>query len=174
MPVVLPTFEASTPQSVRKVLTDLVNAANALQGHVEQAQAVAARAARFGGGATPVLIEQVRRALSATGSDPLDLTSSLGTGLTQLTGEVLAGPGTGSVPASLSTTGVVPGSYGGPHAIPVLAVDSKGRIVAITAVGIDAGVEAAGYWSPLTNGDATTPELIFADGDTISVWTPTP
>ena len=36
-----------------------------------------------------------------------------------------------------------------------------------------ADVEAAGYWSPLTNGDATTPELVFADGDTISVWTET-
>lgn len=35
-------------------------------------------------------------------------------------------------------------------------------------------IEAAGYWSPLTNGDVANPELIFAAGDTISVWTPTP
>lgn len=35
-------------------------------------------------------------------------------------------------------------------------------------------VEAVGYWSPLTNGDPVTPELIFADGDVIMVWTPTP
>lgn len=35
-------------------------------------------------------------------------------------------------------------------------------------------VESLGYWSPLTNGDPVTPELVFASGDTISVWTPTP
>jgi hypothetical protein len=33
--------------------------------------------------------------------------------------------------------------------------------------------ETAGYWSPLTNGDTTTPELVFAAGDTITVWTET-
>lgn len=36
-------------------------------------------------------------------------------------------------------------------------------------------VSAVGYWSPLTNGDPVTPELVFdMAGDTISVWTPTP
>lgn len=34
------------------------------------------------------------------------------------------------------------------------------------------GVAGLGYWSPLTNGDLTFPEVIFALGDTISVWTP--
>jgi hypothetical protein len=34
-------------------------------------------------------------------------------------------------------------------------------------------IQNTGYWSPLTNGDVTTPELIFALGDTISVFTPT-
>lgn len=42
------------------------------------------------------------------------------------------------------------------------------------ASGTAADVESAGYWSPLTNGDVTTPELVFALGDTIAVWTPTP
>lgn len=32
-------------------------------------------------------------------------------------------------------------------------------------------VNAAGYWSPLTNGDPYAPELIMSDGDTIAVWT---
>lgn len=31
-----------------------------------------------------------------------------------------------------------------------------------------------GYWSPLTDGDLIEAELIFANGDTIAVWTPTP
>lgn len=31
-----------------------------------------------------------------------------------------------------------------------------------------------GYWSPLTNGDPVSPELIFdGDGDTVAVWTST-
>ena len=36
-----------------------------------------------------------------------------------------------------------------------------------------ASVEAAGYWSPLTNGSTSSPELVFASGDTITVWTET-
>lgn len=33
-------------------------------------------------------------------------------------------------------------------------------------------VQAAGYWSPLTNGNPASPELIFDDeGDAIAVWT---
>lgn len=36
-------------------------------------------------------------------------------------------------------------------------------------------VAAVGYWSELTNGDPVAPELIFdSNGDTISVFTPTP
>jgi hypothetical protein len=36
----------------------------------------------------------------------------------------------------------------------------------------DAVTAPAGYWSPLTNGDPVAPELIFAAGDTLAVWTP--
>lgn len=35
-------------------------------------------------------------------------------------------------------------------------------------------VESKGYWSPLTDGDPDETELIFADGDAIMVWVPTP
>lgn len=42
--------------------------------------------------------------------------------------------------------------------------------------GVDAAyVRDLGFWSPLTNGDPVTPEIIFdSDGDTIAVWTATP
>lgn len=43
---------------------------------------------------------------------------------------------------------------------------------AITGAFKAGAVEAAGYWSPLTNGDEANPELIFASGDTIMVWAP--
>jgi len=47
-------------------------------------------------------------------------------------------------------------------------VGRRGSVVGFTAI------EAFGYWSPLTNGDPVTPELIFAAGDAIAVWTATP
>lgn len=42
------------------------------------------------------------------------------------------------------------------------------------ASGSAADVEAAGYWSPLTNGDVASPEIVFVLGDTIAIWTATP
>ena len=33
-------------------------------------------------------------------------------------------------------------------------------------------IENTGYWSPLTDGVVSAPELVFSQGDTIAVWTP--
>lgn len=53
------------------------------------------------------------------------------------------------------------------------AAGAKGWQPFITSGGGGGGDTGAGYWSPLTNGDWDSPELIFASGDTIAVWTAT-
>jgi hypothetical protein len=74
--------------------------------------------------------------------------------------------------AAVSVIGRSANSTGNPADIAASAdqqiLGRRGAVVGFTAI------EAFGYWSPLTNGDPVTPELIFAAGDAIAVWTATP
>lgn len=59
-----------------------------------------------------------------------------GSGINQLTGDVLAGPGTGSQAAALKVVNGNVGSFGDGTHVPQFTVDAKGRILAVANVGI--------------------------------------
>lgn len=56
------------------------------------------------------------------------------------------------------------------------ATTQSGEPLAVGGGGVtSADVQAVGYWSNVTNGDATNPEIIFDSfGDVVVGWTPTP
>jgi hypothetical protein len=63
-----------------------------------------------------------------------DVTELGGTsGITQLTGDITAGPGSGSVAANLASVGSA-GTYGGASAVPIITTDAKGRVTNVTTV----------------------------------------
>src|SRR5262245_61640894 len=59
--------------------------------------------------------------------------------ITELTGDVTAGPGSGTQAATLANTAVTPGTYGDASNVAQITVDGKGRVTSAVAVPITAG-----------------------------------
>ena len=65
-----------------------------------------------------------------------------GGGIDQLTGDVLAGPGTGAQSSALAAVGTA-GTVGDASHYPVVTTDAKGRVTSMTATAVPAGVSPA-------------------------------
>lgn len=101
--------------------------------------------------------------------------ASGGSGITALTGEVSAS-GTGSVSASLSTTGVTAGTYGSSSQSPVITVDAKGRLTNVTTASISGGPGGSGisYGASASAGSntASTPGSLYFETDAPATQSP--
>jgi hypothetical protein len=65
-------------------------------------------------------------------------------GITQLTGDGTAGPGSGSQALTLAASGVTAGSYGDATHVAQVTLDGKGRVTAASSVAISGGSSSGG------------------------------
>jgi len=70
---------------------------------------------------------------TTSGWSPVTASGGGSGGITQLTGDVTAGPGAGSQAATLASVGSA-GTYGTASGIPVITTDAKGRVTSVTTV----------------------------------------
>ena len=97
-----------------------------------------------------------------------------GAGITELTGPVTAGPGTGSQVTTITPTGVTPDSYGSATQVCTFTVNAAEQLTAaanVTITGAGGTTPLSAHYEPVTNGDPINPDLIYnSGGDVVMAW----
>ena len=103
---------------------------------------------------------------TATGSVLSTSTASISKLTTTLAGDFTISSGTGT----LSTSGVTLGTYGGTESVPIISVDSKGRVTTMSTVAAAAGAKGGGtdkiFWENDTT--VTTSYTISTNKNAVS------
>lgn len=87
----------------------------------------------------------------------LDLSGGGGGGITQLTGPVTAGPGSGSQVTTITPVGVTPGTYGDANDSAQVTVNAAGQVTAAANVAINTAVKFPVYFG-MADADLYTPD----------------
>jgi len=98
-----------------------------------------------------------------TAAAAVPITFPADTGITQLTGDVTAGPGSGSQAATLATSGVSAASYGSATAVATFTVDAKGRLTAASNTNIAFPVPSVTFGTGAPGGTPADNALYFDD-----------
>ncbi len=93
---------------------------------------------------------------------PVPVGAAAATGITQLTGPVTAGPGTGSQASVITPTGVTPGTYGDATHVPQVVVNAAGQVTGV----VDVPITASGTGDVVGPASAVDQEIAIFDGTT--------
>jgi hypothetical protein len=116
------------------------------------------------GDPTDLTPDQVSTILDGA-TNPFLRTSAATSGITQLTGDVTAGPGSGSQAATLASVITAGGPTGSASVVPVITYDAKGRLTTVTTATITPAAIGAPSGSGTSSGTNTGDQTITLTGN---------